>query len=395
MKKRILYIHHGQGLGGAPLSLLALIKTLDRTRYHPMVLFLWNSEVIDLYKQQGIEVYGPVGRSDFSHTAIWNFKWYHLPYLVRAIKDTIITACSTAHIWFDRLQPNLVHLNTSSLIAWGYVAHKKKIPVVWHIREPLAPGYFGLRKKLITSCVSRYATIIISISNNDAKPWATDHRTHIIPNPVDHTVFNPESFTNKNPVQPTILFVGGMSREKGTFLILKVFQQLLTRVPNAHLVIAGYFDRTKKFPFYKKFFPEYRFVKAVDRLYSQLATHVTLTGPTTRIPELLSSATALVFPATVGHFARPVIEAGFMKKPVIASRLAPLDELVIDGATGFLCHAGNIDQWANKLECILSNQELCQNIGLNAYTFCRQRFNLGTYGEKIGIIYTSFWEDTR
>ena len=38
--KRILYIHHGGGLGGAPLSLLYLLKQIDRNRYEPIVLTL-------------------------------------------------------------------------------------------------------------------------------------------------------------------------------------------------------------------------------------------------------------------------------------------------------------------------------------------------------------------
>ncbi|GEM_PF-6522728 len=38
--KHILYIHHGGGLGGAPLSLLYLLQQLDRSRYEPIVLTL-------------------------------------------------------------------------------------------------------------------------------------------------------------------------------------------------------------------------------------------------------------------------------------------------------------------------------------------------------------------
>ena len=47
-KKKILYIHHGKGIGGAPLSLLYLIESLDKQKYHPIVLFLHYSEVVDL-----------------------------------------------------------------------------------------------------------------------------------------------------------------------------------------------------------------------------------------------------------------------------------------------------------------------------------------------------------
>lgn len=385
--KRILYIHHGQGLGGAPLSLLALIKSLDRSSYHPIVLFLRNSEVIELFRQQNIDVYGPVNRYDFSHTVIWWFRWYHLPYLLKAVKDTIITAISIGPAWLDQLKPELVHLNTSSLVAWGYAAHKKKIPVVWHIREPLAQGYLGLRKKLITFCVKRWSSAIIPISANDAKPWAKNPKVTVIHNPVDHIRFNISKHPAVTPIHPTILFLGGLSREKGTDRILEVFNKLLQTVPNAHLVIAGYFDVNKQFPWYKTWFPEYRFVCRVRKLYENLSFHTTLTGPTTKVPELLSQCSVLVFPATIGHFARPVIEAGFMKKPVIASHLAPLDELVIDGKTGDLCDPDNLDAWVDQLTKILLNPDRGLAMGQTAYDFCHERFELIAYGEKISVIY--------
>mgnify|MGYP005855414559 CR=1 FL=1 len=68
--KRILYIHHGGGLGGAPLSLLYLLKQLDRSRYEPIVVTLRPGEVVDLYRSEGIEVCVQPGIDDFSHTTL-------------------------------------------------------------------------------------------------------------------------------------------------------------------------------------------------------------------------------------------------------------------------------------------------------------------------------------
>ena len=84
-KKTILYVHHGKGLGGAPLSLLYLIQGLDKNKYEPIVVVLYASEIIDLYKQNNIRVVGPLNIMDFSHTKIWWFRWYHVTMLARAI----------------------------------------------------------------------------------------------------------------------------------------------------------------------------------------------------------------------------------------------------------------------------------------------------------------------
>jgi len=135
MRKKILYIHHGQGLGGAPLSLLYLVEGLDKSLYHPIVLFLKDSEVVELYKSRGIEVVGPLNLSDFAHTKIWWYRAQSFHHLVKAIKDHIKTVKIIAPYWLNKIKPDIVHLNTSSLLAWGKAAYRSGIPVAWHVRE--------------------------------------------------------------------------------------------------------------------------------------------------------------------------------------------------------------------------------------------------------------------
>jgi glycosyltransferase involved in cell wall biosynthesis len=260
--KKILFIHHGKGLGGAPLSLLYLIQALDTTRYKPVVLFLYDSEIIDVYKAHGIEVYGPTNTMDFSHTVIWWFRWYHLPYLIRSIGSTIKTLLRTANFWLDQINPDIVHLNTSSLIAWGIIARRKGIPVVWHIREPLAKGYLGIRKQLVRTIVGRYATAIVQICHNDAKPWQNKPKTNVIFNAVDPGRFDATRGGNDfcqqynlNPNHPIILFVGGLSQEKGTLPILNIAKQVIKYLPQTQLVIAGQGNFTRTATGIRRLFP--------------------------------------------------------------------------------------------------------------------------------------------
>ncbi len=97
----------------------------------------------------------------------------------------------------------------------------------------------------------------------------------------------------------------------------------------------------------------------------------------------------LVFPATVGHFARPIIEAGFMKKPVIASACAPLNELVIHGKTGFLVNPHDITDWVTTLMILLNDKGLQHTLGEQGYQFCQERFSIDQQIKKIEEIYRS------
>ena len=51
---KILFIHHGKGIGGAPLSLLYLVEGLLKTTYKPLVVFLHDSDAMTLFKKKNI-----------------------------------------------------------------------------------------------------------------------------------------------------------------------------------------------------------------------------------------------------------------------------------------------------------------------------------------------------
>lgn len=390
-KKKILYIHHGKGLGGAPLSLLLLINALDKEKYHPVVLFLHYSQVVELYKQNSIEIAGIVNRYDFSHTKVWCFRWYHFPYFLRSAWDTFRTERSVADYWLDVIKPDIVHLNTSSLIAWGKVASKRNIPVIWHVREPLADGYFGFRKWIIKKYVAKYSSKILPICKHDALPWKDNPKTHVVYNAVDPKKFDFNINKIALNLSPKILFLGGLSQEKGTLVIFKAFEKVLKQLPDAKLLVASYFDLDlNKTSCVKKLFPAYKFKIEVSNILEKIKDSVVLLGPVQNIPQVMASCDLIVFPATVGHFARPIIEAGFMKKPVIASNLAPLDELVINNKTGFLIDPENIDLWADKLILLLKDRELKEKMGEAGHEFCVRHFTIQNQIKIIESIYQKY-----
>lgn len=391
--KKILFVHHGKGLGGAPLSLLYLVESLDRKKYHPIVLFLHDSEVINLFKEKGIETIGPINVYDFAHTKIWWFRWKHVDKLTRAIKDTFKTRFFIAPKIFDAIKPDIVHLNTSSLIGWGIAAHKKKIPVVWHVREPLASGYCGIRKRIVQKVVATCATAITPICINDAKPWKDNPKTQVIYNAVQEKFFDsscdPSAFLHEHalvPSDPKILFLGGLSQEKGTSEILMIFKQVLEQIPDAKLLIAGYLYQPTS-GWKKTFFPASKYATTINKLFFDLEHSIVRLGPIRGVPSAMAASSVVVFPATVGHFARPIIEAGFMKKPVVASATPPLDELVIDKKTGFLIDINDHEQWAQKLCLLLSDKQQAQAMGNAAYDFCLQKFSLQEQIKKIEALY--------
>ncbi|MDP7259301.1 MAG: glycosyltransferase, partial [Anaerolineales bacterium] len=100
-----------------------------------------------------------------------------------------------------------------------------------------------------------------------------------------------------------------------------------------------------------------------------------------------------VFPSVVPHFARPVIEAGAMAKPVVASDLGGPRELVRHDETGLLIPPNDPRKLAEAIIAILSDPARAQAMGVAGYRRARELFDarknavrtFSIYEELIGI----------
>lgn len=386
----VLYIHHGKGLGGAPLSLLNLIKSLDRTRYKPEVLFLHDSAARELFEKEGIHVHGPANVYDFSHTAVWWFRLRHLHLFLRAVKDTVKTIFFTADYWYNKIKPDIVHLNTSSLIGWAHVAYKKNIPVVWHIREPLASGYSGIRRAFVIAMVKRYAHTILPICAYDAQPWIDQKNVVTLYNCVNEAAFSAQKRASvmsnkkntKDPSSVQLLFLGGDSPAKGYHALLEILFLLIKTNTNVRCVIAGYRSPVSWLRFLMSAHLRRRLF-----LEKKLEKNLLFVGAVHDVPALMAEADILLCPFTVAHFARPIIEAGMMGLPLIASDMSSFQEVILNEKTGFLLPANRYDLWAEKIKFLHAHPDILEKIGSQAQLFCKDRFSLKTYKWHIERVY--------
>ena len=390
--RRILYIHHGGGIGGAPLSLLYLLQQLDRTRYEPVVVTLRPGPVVDLYRAEGIETHVATGISDFSHTTLeWygGREWWRLPGKLLQVPPSIWRTRALV----ERLRPDLVHLNSSTLAPSAVGCALAGVPVVWHIREPLARGYLGLRRALIRRAIHRYATRVVAICQNDADQLLPGDNIHVIYNFVDFAHFE-RSLDGEAiraelgiaPDAPVIVMLGGVAEPKGTLVLVRALPRLLSRIPEARVIVAGppprplnegglkgLAKRLLRVDAYQK-----AVQRAVERLSPPAREALIFTGIRRDVPRILAASDCLVFPSVVPHFARPVIEAAAMGKPAVASDLGGPRELIVPGETGLLVPPDDPEALADALAEVLSDPEVAAAMGEAAYRRARRLFDAQT-----------------
>jgi glycosyltransferase involved in cell wall biosynthesis len=405
--KRILYIHHTGGIGGAPLSLLYLIQHLDRTRYEPVVAVLKPGPAADLYRAEGVETHVVQGIDDFSHTTL---EWYggrdlwRLPGKLMRIPGSI----ARTRTLVERLHPDLVHLNSSTLAPSAIGAARAGVPVVWHIREPLARGYVGLRRAWIRRAVDRCADRVVAISGHDADQLIPSPRVCVIHNFVHFDRFDRsltgESIRREFDIQgdaPIVAMLGGISEPKGTLTLIRAIPALIEAVPGVRVFVAGPPPHRLDEPGVKGLAKRVLAVDAYPRAVIQAIAEL---GPEARaalifagirrdVPEILAASACLVFPSTVPHFARPVIEAAAMGVPAVASDLGGPRELIADGETGLLVPPRDPAALAAGIITLLSDPDRARSFGEAAYRRARAMFDAGTNAAATVALYAEILDD--
>jgi glycosyltransferase involved in cell wall biosynthesis len=211
---------------------------------------------------------------------------------------------------------------------------------------------------------------------------------HTIGNGVDLERFHPGPGSGgadgSGAVDPSMLYVGRVSPEKGVHILAQAFERILARVPAARLAVVGSagllpFNQISLLeddshvaslrPFYGKGLLERINKQAVhastsylDAIRSSLSpaalARVRFHGPLEYmdLPALYRRARVLVAPSLCAEpFGLPMAEAMASGLPVIASRAGGMASIVEDGKTGILVDRGDVQGLAEASVALLTD----------------------------------------
>jgi N-acetyl-alpha-D-glucosaminyl L-malate synthase BshA len=211
--------------------------------------------------------------------------------------------------------------------------------------------------------VCEKADKIIAVSNYTAKNIAEEYdvprrKMEVIPNGVDINRFNPKINGKETKERlgikhdPVILFVGILNFHKGVEYLIKSFSKVIRAVPNAKLVIAG--DGPQR---------DY-IIKLIDNL--NLKKSVKMIGKV-RDDDLLrvyAASDVLVLPSLMEGFGMVLIEAMACGKPCVASRAGGVEDVIVDGETGFIVPPADSDSLYQAIHDILIDDMLSKKFGV-------------------------------
>jgi glycosyltransferase involved in cell wall biosynthesis len=319
---KLLAVHQGGGVGGAPVSLLKLLSRLD---VEARAIFTERGPILDYAAELGVpaQVIPTGGAFYFSAHARLE------PRGVLRFIRTFPRAVQQARVVLRRAKPDVVHLNTSVLLAWAAAARRERLPVVWVVREVL--GAPPLRYWQ-ASFIQRHATRLVVISDA-VRACFPGADARLVYNAVDLREFAP---AGPSADTRTVALVGSVQRAKGHWLALDAIEL----VPEATLMLVtggadasyassarGRVKRLLGMPLdnLEALMREAR-KKDIDK-------RVVVSGWRRDIPAVLAAADVVVFPSLAAEgFGRPIIEAMAMARPVVATDVGPSRELLGDAA---------------------------------------------------------------
>jgi glycosyltransferase involved in cell wall biosynthesis len=379
----VLFVHHRPQLGGAPLSLAFLIRYLDR-RYEPHV-YCPPGPAAALFAEAGATVHtGPI--SHFVH--VWE-PYRGLRWLLLGREILLLPR----HLWKLRRtlrerDYGIVHLNESTLLPAGWLAHRLGRRVVWHLRTALVNEGLDRRSRFVTAVIEKTAARVIAIDDDVAQRFRLDRPIDVIPNSAELPPADPtpsreaKQALGLDPEVPAVGFFGFIRRQKGWPELVQAAQTLIDRGVDAQFVIMGggvrapdYF-RTWRGRLLAKLGllvdEESDFRELVVR--SGLEKHFQFVSFTIQTREVYRALDLVVFPNQEVGLGRPVIEAAANARPVVASGSVTGAEVLVPGETGVLVPRDSPEALADAIGELVLDADKRQAMGRAAYELARDRF---------------------
>jgi glycosyltransferase involved in cell wall biosynthesis len=372
---KVLYLSHCAALGGAERSLLEVLLAVRDAGVEPM-LICPPGLLMGRAAAAGITAY-PWCTHTLNRSLGPSGCFASFPHLIRASR----TVDAAVH----RLRPDIVHLNSAQAMVWaGSARSLRDCRVVWHWRD-----FYGWRRLLrflagradavvaiseaimaaAASVLGSSAGRIVLVRNGvaDLSPSVADERVTL------------RAAMNIPANVPLVVMAGQSVARKGHAVLLEAFGHLKALRPDvrvwilcaAHGCNAG------------------RYVRALQRQAHELGcgASVLITEGVEDIAPVLRASDVVAVPSLREPFGRIAVEAMLAERPVVASAVDGLSEIVADRETGILVRPDDPVELASALNSVLHEVRARRTRGDLARRRALQLFSVSRVAGELTSLY--------
>jgi glycosyltransferase involved in cell wall biosynthesis len=336
--------------GGAQEHVYNLVSRMDRDRYDVSAVSLSPGSAVRKLERLGIPV-SVIDEPD----------------------DAIATGILAAHL--ADLRPDVLHnhmyraeiVGTKAAIAVGEAGHRRPwiLSTVHSSRVRSAEDQAELRR--LTPSMDHLIVVSHSIDRKVVEEGRTTAPRSLIYNGIDLDRYDHQepccTLRDEYAMEPTSPIVGVVGRlelEKGHPTLLEAWPMVLEAVPSAYLLIVGEGSRLDA-------------LRQIARDQG-VEHHVVFTGRRDDIPAVTAAFDVAVLPSYREAQGLTILEAMALSRPVVASNVGGIPEMIEDGVTGLLVPPQDPPALAAAIVRLLRDHPLADILGRAGHDVVHDRF---------------------
>ena len=192
---------------------------------------------------------------------------------------------------------------------------------------------------------------------------ATERKISVFSNFVAIKKFCNEKITDNK----YILFLGYPWYLKGVDILIKSFNMVTSEFKNYKLKIVGYCP--EGFDYYKSLAKGNENIEFHKPVFYD------------KVVKLMAGCSLFILPSRTEAMGRVLLEAMACEKPIIASNVGGIPEVIKNGYNGLLFKSENVNDLADKIRLVLSNKKFASVLGNNAYVYVKEKLSEECYAK--------------
>ncbi|MDQ2833212.1 MAG: glycosyltransferase [Acidobacteriota bacterium] len=174
--------------------------------------------------------------------------------------------------------------------------------------------------------------------------------------------------------------VARVSAQKDYFTFAEAAKHVLERFPDTRFLVVGdnsLVDLNRQ-----------HYVEVSQKLTELgIRDRFIFTGHTNNVPRFVSAMDVCVLCTHREGFPLSILETMAMGKPVIATAVGGIPEIVIPGVTGYLHRHGDSQELADAIVTLIENPSAARSIGKSAYEHVRKHYSRQIFADEISTAY--------